>query len=378
MNTLSDPRECPYVGLDPFEISHTDYFFGRSRDSKIIVDHVCARPVTVLYGPSGVGKSSILNVGLPAALAHRRGWMIAMLRDWQDPDSLEQLAVEAVLGALPNPPHRPVDRLGLAPLIGWATRTTGRRLVLVFDQFEEYFLYRDRDRMRSLEVEMGDLVLRRDLPLHLLVALRDGALYRLDELRAIVPGILDTTIKLSHLDDASVEEAILGPVDRYNQDYRAAGCFITVEDQLVSTLKQQLKETGREEAHPAKADHQPIELAYLQLALTKLWAAEGGANATALRETTLTNELGSLHYPRPCRDCDGRAYCGRAGLVRQIVRPPGYWNWQQDRVSDRRLGGARRGRAGCQPGKSRSGTPQADPQAVPDIEAGNHGRLARL
>ena len=55
MNTLSDPRECPYVGLDPFEISHTDYFFGRSRDSKIIVDHVCARPVTVLYGPSGVG-----------------------------------------------------------------------------------------------------------------------------------------------------------------------------------------------------------------------------------------------------------------------------------------------------------------------------------
>ena len=291
LNTSADPRECPYVGLDPFEASHTDYFFGRSRDSKIIVDHVCARPITLLYGPSGVGKTSILNVGLPAALAHRRGWMIAVLRDWQDPDSLEQLAVEAVLRALPSPPRHPIHHFGLAPLIGWATRATGRRLVLVLDQFEEYFLYRDRNRMRGLEAAMGDLVVRADLPLHLLVALRDDALYRLDELRAFVPGLLDTTIKLSHLDDAGVEEAILGPVDRYNKDYRKGRCFITVENQLVKTLIRQLKETGSDQARAPSTDEQPIELSYLQLALTKLWTAEGGTEATALRETTLTDDM---------------------------------------------------------------------------------------
>jgi ABC-type phosphate transport system ATPase subunit len=64
----ADPKECPYVGLDPFDTAHADYFFGRRRESKIIADHVLARPVTVLYGPSGVGKSSILNVGLPRML----------------------------------------------------------------------------------------------------------------------------------------------------------------------------------------------------------------------------------------------------------------------------------------------------------------------
>jgi NTE family protein len=294
VNALADPEDCPYVGLDSFETAHRNYFFGRSQDSQIIADHVCARPVTILYGPSGVGKSSILNVGLPAALALKRAWMIALLRDWGDPDSLERLAIEAVLGALPSPPHRAVHRLALAPLIAWATRTTGRGLVLVFDQFEEYFLYRDRNRMRDLEVAMGDLVVRGDLPLHLLVALRDDSLYRLDELRAFVPGILDTTIKLGHLDGVGVEEAIRGPVARYNEDYRKGGRLIMVEDELVSTLKRQLKETGLDKAQVTNIDDQPVELSYLQLALTKLWTAEGGPKATELRESTLTHELGGV------------------------------------------------------------------------------------
>ena len=68
MSAAADPLECPYVGLDPFDSAHADYFFGRRRESRVIADHVLARPVTVLYGPSGVGKSSILNVGVPAAL----------------------------------------------------------------------------------------------------------------------------------------------------------------------------------------------------------------------------------------------------------------------------------------------------------------------
>jgi hypothetical protein len=107
------PIECPYVGLDSFEAAHAAYFFGRNQESKIIADHVLARPVTVLYGASGVGKSSIINVGLPAALkqiaetwraarARRRregdaeagggtavdNWLILRLRQWQDPDQL--------------------------------------------------------------------------------------------------------------------------------------------------------------------------------------------------------------------------------------------------------------------------------------------------
>jgi hypothetical protein len=110
VSAAADPIACPYVGLDPFESAHAAYFFGRGRESKIIADHVIARPVTVLYGPSGVGKSSILNVGLPAALAQIAqayrdedeadsedassrpdGFIIRWQRNWQDPAEAERL-----------------------------------------------------------------------------------------------------------------------------------------------------------------------------------------------------------------------------------------------------------------------------------------------
>ena len=36
------------------------YFFGRERDTEIVVANLIASRLTVLYGPSGVGKSSLL------------------------------------------------------------------------------------------------------------------------------------------------------------------------------------------------------------------------------------------------------------------------------------------------------------------------------
>jgi hypothetical protein len=92
----ADPQDCPYVGLDPFEKTYEEFFFGREQDSRVLADHVMSRRVTVLYGPSGVGKSSVLNVGLPRELNERSLWTIITLRDWQDPSTIEQRAIDAL------------------------------------------------------------------------------------------------------------------------------------------------------------------------------------------------------------------------------------------------------------------------------------------
>lgn len=296
MIAAADPQECPYVGLDPFDSAHADYFFGRRQESKIIADHVLARPVTVLYGPSGVGKSSILNVGVPAALqqiadAEREqaepsepaaeaagaegtngAFTVRWLRDWQDLDKAR------------------------AVLVNWLTESTRRPVLIILDQFEEYFLYRDQIQASAVDRVLGDLVARRDLRVHLLFGLRDDALHHLDGLRAFVPAILETTIELRGLNDAGIRDAIVGPIERYNGKYRNNDSAIVVEDGLVATLIRQLKQADTTvSTGPATASKQRgVELPYLQLALTKLWAAEGGAAATALREPTLVHRLGGV------------------------------------------------------------------------------------
>src|SRR5207247_2468448 len=60
----------PYRGLAPFGDSELDalLFFGRERETEVVTANVIASRLTVLYGPSGVGKSSLLRAGVARRL----------------------------------------------------------------------------------------------------------------------------------------------------------------------------------------------------------------------------------------------------------------------------------------------------------------------
>ncbi len=61
---LSAEDVCPYVGLQPYTDAERDYFFGRERDQRVISSNLYAASLTILYGESGVGKSSVLLAGV--------------------------------------------------------------------------------------------------------------------------------------------------------------------------------------------------------------------------------------------------------------------------------------------------------------------------
>ena len=60
----TEGRECPYVGLVPFSVDDWPFFFGRDADREIITANLQAARLTLFYGPSGVGKSSVLRAGV--------------------------------------------------------------------------------------------------------------------------------------------------------------------------------------------------------------------------------------------------------------------------------------------------------------------------
>ena len=54
----------PYRGLMPYEEEDAPFFFGRDAERKIIAANLVAARLTLLYGESGVGKSSVLRAGV--------------------------------------------------------------------------------------------------------------------------------------------------------------------------------------------------------------------------------------------------------------------------------------------------------------------------
>ena len=56
--------ENPWPGLDSFEETASDFFHGREAEGNELVRRVIEAPVAVLFGKSGLGKTSLLKAGL--------------------------------------------------------------------------------------------------------------------------------------------------------------------------------------------------------------------------------------------------------------------------------------------------------------------------
>src|SRR4051812_46413756 len=98
----------PYKGLANFTESDAELFFGRDRECAVIASNLKARRLTVLYGESGVGKSSLLRAGVAARLladaeedveeSGRPDFLPVVFSAWRD-DPAVGLA-RAIFGAL--------------------------------------------------------------------------------------------------------------------------------------------------------------------------------------------------------------------------------------------------------------------------------------
>jgi conflict system STAND superfamily ATPase len=140
---LSAEDVCPYVGLQPYTDAERDYFFGRERDQRVISSNLYAASLTILYGESGVGKSSVLLAGVVPYLRSQPRSAVVVFREWQRPDFLEAIKSEC-LKAVELARQQPLDitaTLPLDDLLCASAQALGGPILLLFDQFEEYFLY---------------------------------------------------------------------------------------------------------------------------------------------------------------------------------------------------------------------------------------------
>ncbi|MCK4793318.1 MAG: ATP-binding protein, partial [Desulfobacteraceae bacterium] len=189
--------DCPYKGLMPYSEEDAPFFFGRETEKDIIIANLDASRLTVLYGPSGVGKSSVLRAGVSHDLREislqnlsRRGepeFAVVVFNSWRD-DPIKGLldsVRDSVAMALNVEELEPVQTSGMLieTLEAWTSRLDGD-LLIILDQFEEYFLYHPQeDGEGTFAFEFPRAVNRTDLRVSFLISIRDDSLAKLDRFK---------------------------------------------------------------------------------------------------------------------------------------------------------------------------------------------------
>jgi WD40 repeat protein len=333
----------PFKGLAPFEDSELDalLFFGRERESEIIAANLLAARLTVLYGPSGVGKSSVLGAGVAYGLRRQARenveqgghpeFAVVVFDAWsEDPvESLRSAVREELSAQFGSALLDERDGESLADTLGRWTEALACDLLLVLDQAEEYFLYHAVE--TGFAQELPDLVTLPGLRVRVLLALREDALAKLDHFKGRIPNLFSNYLRLDHLDRNSARDAITKPVERYNE---ATGNSIEVEPELIeavldqtATGKVDLGEAGRGLAAD-ETDDSRIEAPYLQLVLERIWEEDRAAGSRRLRAGTLARLGGAesivrTHLNRAVEELSADEKDVAADVFRYLVTPSG-------------------------------------------------------
>jgi hypothetical protein len=239
MSAVAAPPS-PYKGLAPFDDSALDalLFFGREREIEVIVANLMASRLTVLYGVSGVGKTSLLRAGVAHRLRRTHNATVIVFSSWTG-DPVGDL-LDAVEKAVPEDVE-PVRRAAsLADVLSAWTRRLDNDLYIVLDQFEEYFLYHEGERgPGTLADELPEALRRGGLRANFLLGIREDSLAQLDAFKARIPNLFANSLRLDRLDRAAARAAIEGPLGRYNElagDEEA----VSAEPELVDAILAQV------------------------------------------------------------------------------------------------------------------------------------------
>jgi len=249
-----DLPETPFRHLNWFTAEHAEVFFGRGYQVRELYEEVidpAGPPILLLYGASGVGKSSLLDAGLVPRLEAGGSAVRYRRRDQK----------KGLLGSLRDAMQLSAEPTALDEAWRAEEARLGERMVVFLDQVEEVFTRPDPAQPRELDEFLTGLAAvlsnRETRPQgKLVLGFRKEWLAELDR-RLAEAKLPRTPVFLKPLDRRGIIGAIRGPAraGRLQREYRLA-----IEDGLPDVIADDLL-----------ADAGSALSSTLQVLLTKMW-----------------------------------------------------------------------------------------------------------
>ena len=289
-SALFVPTRNPYRGLAPFEEVDARDFHGRAQVVADMVEVLRRERLMVVFGPSGIGKSSVVKAGLipelrGGAVDGSESWLVTEMTPGNAPfERLRQALGRVATTTLPDVE----DALSRSALtldeIVRRVVPPGTNVVVVIDQFEELFTHTvDEGARRAFIKMLVDTAAEPDAAVRIVATLRADFLDRPLGYAGFADAIKGRTVALGTMSAAELAEAVCRP---------AVGVGVEVEPALVDRITAEAADAPG--ALPL-VQHQMAELFAQRTANVLTLAAyeeSGGlAGAVGRRAEAIYNEL---------------------------------------------------------------------------------------
>ncbi len=255
----------PFPGLRPFTPEESDLFFGREGQSEEILNKLKKNRFVTVIGASGSGKSSLIYCGIIPKLISdgaKAGWKVLSLRPGNDPIGnlvdMFGLASEKDSEKLRNDlegEFRSNDS-GLSNAVSGLGLKNGEKVLLMVDQFEELFRFKDAQRSGAFTSDSRQFVnllvtalTRSKAEIHVIITMRSDFIGECAHFQGLTSLINSSNYLVPHMARENYYKAITGPVE-----YAGA----SIDEDLVNSL---LDEIG------GRIDQLPV----LQHAMMRTW-----------------------------------------------------------------------------------------------------------
>lgn len=158
----------------------------------------------LLYSASGAGKTSLLLAGVASRLdGAQPGYETIYLRVRGNPVDIIRRSVRRRLAEVDLP-----ENGSLVDFLGAATRAIDRTLVIVLDQFEEFFMRLSATSRQAFVAELGEHYDDPDVRVKIVLSLREDWLASVNEIRKRIPEIFNIDLRLLPLTREQAHQAI--------------------------------------------------------------------------------------------------------------------------------------------------------------------------
>lgn len=227
----------PFPGLRSFDVWENHLFFGRDEQVDTLLRKLADHRFVCVVGTSGSGKSSLVRAGLLPVLHGGfladagSSWRVAVFRPGADP--LHNLAAalngddvfgggdenERIMRSAISEATLESSSLGLVQIVRQANMEPDENLLVVVDQFEELFRFKENNRIAAAADQAAAFVKlllaavsQRELPIYVVLTVRSDFLGECAQYRDLPEMINDGQYLIPRLQREQQRMAITGPV----------------------------------------------------------------------------------------------------------------------------------------------------------------------